>query len=439
MEKTFQSLDLQSEATAEWVKPDRYRDLENALSSKSKLIARGAGVSYVGASFGDQNRVVDVSRFDRILGFDPHRSTVTVEAGCPLGKISQFLEAKGWILPVQPGYAGVTVGGAIAINIFGKTSVQKGTFAGWVESIELFHPDHGRLTLSRDENRSVFDLTLGGFGLTGLIVAATLKIEKPKSLVLTKRSFMVATIEETITALEHAQSGADMVLTWNDFMKKGSGFGRGCVWVANWHQDDTKEKNTRPANFDLLSIPKRSRNYLNRFSLPLINFAYLMKRRLDPSETTTDYHGFSYPDGSQALYFSLFGKSGFVEKQMLIPWSGVRDYLDELQKMISVHAPPIALASLKVLRDQPRFLRFSGNGVIVSLDIANPVRHGSFLDDLDMLTTRFRGLCNLAKDSHVTRSTIANQYGEYEDFRRDLRSFDPKRRFSSVLSERLEL
>ena len=42
--------------------------------------------------------------------------------------------------------------------------------------IRNFHPVHGQLTCSRNNNRHIFDLTIGGFGLTGVITSAVHKI-----------------------------------------------------------------------------------------------------------------------------------------------------------------------------------------------------------------------------------------------------------------------
>ena len=41
----------------------------------------------------------------------------------------------------------------------------------------MFHNQNGWLNLSKDENKEIFDLTIGGLGLTGAIVNITLKLE----------------------------------------------------------------------------------------------------------------------------------------------------------------------------------------------------------------------------------------------------------------------
>ena len=45
-----------------------------------------------------------------------------------------------------------------------------------IKDILIFHKDHGWLNLSNDENKNIFDLTIGGYGLTGTIVSVTLRL-----------------------------------------------------------------------------------------------------------------------------------------------------------------------------------------------------------------------------------------------------------------------
>ena len=158
-------------------RPDRYRHLEAAWGDGRPRIARGGGYSYAAASFDADSVTSDMRRFDRILAFDSASRRVKVEAGLTLGRLLAFTTGRGlWITQI-PGYPDITVGGAIAANVQGKGAFRAGTFRHAVVDVTLFHSDRGWTTLSRNENPSVFELTLGGFGLTGTIVSATLQLE----------------------------------------------------------------------------------------------------------------------------------------------------------------------------------------------------------------------------------------------------------------------
>ena len=65
-----------------------------------------------------------------------------------------------WI-PQLPGYPLITVGGAVAANSHGKSCAIHGTIRRSIESILLFHKTHGWMNLSEEENKEIFDLTIG--------------------------------------------------------------------------------------------------------------------------------------------------------------------------------------------------------------------------------------------------------------------------------------
>jgi len=184
----FVSVDRQVTAHSRYCAPDRYRDLHKAVNLSEPLIGRGAGLSYVAASFDRESTSISMTHFNRILRFDPARMEVEVEAGMAVGKLSAFLAEHMLYLPVQPGYPQITVGGCIAGNVHGKNQYRDGLFSDWIISLRLLHPAHGELECSRAENFDVFDLTCGGLGLTGIVLAATLRLKK-----LPSRGFLTST------------------------------------------------------------------------------------------------------------------------------------------------------------------------------------------------------------------------------------------------------
>ena len=72
-------------------RPDRYRHLEADLG-REKRIARGAGLSYSAASFGEGIIVQEMSSFNRVLALDRDQRTVRVEAGLTVGDLHARLE-----------------------------------------------------------------------------------------------------------------------------------------------------------------------------------------------------------------------------------------------------------------------------------------------------------------------------------------------------------
>ena len=122
---TFYSFDGGCVEHAAWCRPDRRRMLEAAIGA-DRLIARGGGYSYAPASFGAGSLVVDMTRFDRVLRFEPPQRLIEVEAGIRLEQVLALTAPLGLILPVQPGYPAITVGGCIAANVHGKNPHARG-------------------------------------------------------------------------------------------------------------------------------------------------------------------------------------------------------------------------------------------------------------------------------------------------------------------------
>ena len=84
----------------------------------------------------------------------------------------------------------------VAANSHGKSCAIHGTIRNSIKSILLFHKKHGWMKLSENENKEIFDLTIGGIGLTGTIVSVTFKLLKIKSKKFITKKIAVNTIEE---------------------------------------------------------------------------------------------------------------------------------------------------------------------------------------------------------------------------------------------------
>ena len=159
-------------------KPDKYKLLENITHKNKEIISSGSNLSYSPLSFGKDIISLDLKKFNRIIDFNKSEKTITVEAGITLIEFLNFsLKYNLWI-PQLPGYPTITLGGAVATNAHGKSCGSDGTIRKSIKSILLFHKNNGWMTLSENENKEIFDLTIGGLGLTGTIVNVTLDLNE---------------------------------------------------------------------------------------------------------------------------------------------------------------------------------------------------------------------------------------------------------------------
>jgi decaprenylphospho-beta-D-ribofuranose 2-oxidase len=442
----FKSFDGGIEAQGRLKCPDRYRYLTTNENGK-KLISRGAGLSYSAASFCEGVLSVEHSAFNRVIDFDSEHHVVEVEPGIELSTLHNFLSSRGLFLPIQPGHGRITVGGCIAADVHGKNHAKDGTFINQVVELNLFHPDHGLITLSPEVEPELFRLTCGGYGLTGHIVRAKLRA---RPLNASGVRLNVVPVQGALLGVKHLASmalGADFAYTWHDFMDTTSSFGRGYIFLSNFVSiDDEKDAPARNKNVRVMSpkISSISRAawrlpLFNRWTAKILNYAYHTKQSSMGYERDITLNDALFPVHDAQFYFKLFGRRGFHEYQVIVPLEFIEGFLDSIREYLSLHPLAVTLASAKLFRGQPELIRFTGDGVCFSLNFPRTQEAQAFLNFLDQLIVRIGGIPNIIKDSRLPLHVLEACYPNVYQFREQLRAFDPKRIFCSEISKRLKL
>jgi decaprenylphospho-beta-D-ribofuranose 2-oxidase len=423
---------------AEYRRPDRYRMIEE---DRGPRIARGGGYSYAAASFGGGSVVVDMTRFDRLLGFDPERRLVDVEAGITLGALLDFTAPRGWWLPVQPGYPAITIGGCIAANVHGKNPAREGTFRRSVESLTLFHPRHGTLRVDREAPPGLFDLTCGGYGLTGTIVSATLRLEPLPGPVAVVERHPIASLAEGLARVRAVTAHSAFAYTWHDGTASGRRFGRGFVFAGTIPPGAPPAGGmTRP--YRRLTAASRARLPVplwGRLTAPLLTAGFRRFESWTPARRALPLFDAMFPFARRGEYFRLFGRRGLAEVQLLVPSDVADEFLAELTRQVARARPPVLMVSLKLFRGTQRLLRFEADGVCVTLDLVRSRPALAFLPVLDELAAAAGALPHIIKDSRLPGPVVRKCYPEYERFREGLQVHDPARLCRSELSRRLDL
>ncbi len=426
-------------------RPDRYRHLLD-MPGVAVSIPRGAGLSYAPASFSADGISVEHGAFNRALELDGARARVKVEAGISLGELCALLLPHGFYLPIQPGHGRITVGGCIAADVHGKNQKRDGNFIEQVESIELFHPAHGVLELSRERERDIFELTCGGLGLTGHIVSVELRLQRLPGCLIDIEALRVANLAAGLHALETASETADFVYTWHDLMRAGNRFGEGFLFRAGFVPEGQPTSGERASNEihegPQLTSEGRARlpfGLMNRHTAQWMNGLYKHRFNGKSRHRRVDIHQALFPLESNQFYFSLFGRRGFHEYQFIVASEYVDQLTRELTDYLRSRGIAISLASAKIFGGESRLLRFNGRGVCLALDFPRDRNAGEMLAFLDALVLRVRGRPNIIKDSRLPREIVEQTYPEIAAFRRQLSAFDPERRFRSEVSERLGL
>jgi len=440
-ESRFTSFDGGVSLIARHQRPDRYRAVE-AHPGENPVIPRGGGYSYSAASFGARSIVREMTRFNRILEFDAGRGTICVESGATLGEILPFTARHGYWLPVQPGYPAITVGGCIAANVHGKNPHRSGAFLHSIDHLTLVHPLHGTVRLDPAETPEPFHLTIGGYGLTGTILSATLRLERLPGTRLTVERLPIGSLREGLDEVLRATEGSAFCYTWHDAAPFRKSFGAGFAYRGSFIPGGHQPEDLR-ARYRLLRPESRGRRGISFWGGPwrsrLLNLAF---RRLEsplPARREISLFDSLFPFARRAEYFRLYGRGGLLEVQALVGRSATESWLEALRNLILDGGVPAALVSMKLFRGNPKFLRFERDGVCVTLNLPRTPSSLALLRSIDDLFLSHRALPHLIKDSRVPRDVAEACYPEMAHFRAALRRWDPERRYRSELSERLGL
>lgn len=427
-------------------RPDRYRLLE-ALPHDAPRIARGSGVSYVGASFGNAAIVQQLDAFDRLLAFDSTDGLLSVEAGARIGDVQRFALSHGWYLPVAPGHPAASVGGCIAADVHGKNPARDGTFRDQLEAIELWRPGQGTVVAGPGENRALFAATCAGFGLTGTIVTATLRLARPPAGLVLRR-IPVRDLVDAARVLREA-ANAPLLYGWHD--GRPGHFGRGVVRIGL----ATDERGARPTGAlanskaavltpSRADLPARIRPWpfalWNRGGIALAN-SWLGMRWCRAGQSPLALSEALFPLNAARSYFAGFGKTGFVEAQWLLPHARFDDFAAALGGHVARDRPRIALISSKLFAGQANGFAFDGAGIALALHIPEPTgpSQRKFLETLAELAVAHGGRPNLIKDSTLDATSARAAIADFDAARARLAAANPDGIHTSELARRLGL
>lgn len=187
---------------------DAVRQVAEQNDSKPDYLKRGVIARGMGRSYGDpaQNAgglVIDMQPLNKIHSIDPDSAIVDVDGGVTLDQLMKAALPYGLWVPVLPGTRQVTIGGAIGPDIHGKNHHSAGSFGDHVVSMELLVADGRILHLepegtAEDPQGDLFWATVGGMGLTGIIVRARIRMTKTETAYFIADTDRTNNLEETV-------------------------------------------------------------------------------------------------------------------------------------------------------------------------------------------------------------------------------------------------
>jgi decaprenylphospho-beta-D-ribofuranose 2-oxidase len=419
-------------------------DLSKVFAQTDSLIARGNGRAYGDAALNKDTTLL-MRGCDRFLMFDKSAGLVECESGLLLSDLLSLVVPHGWFPPVVPGTKLVTIGGLIAADVHGKNHHRDGSFGDYVESLLLATGGGDLLRLSREENSDVFLATLGGMGLTGTILEATIRLAPVETGWIRQRTIVAPNLAAAIAAFE-ANEDAAYSVAWIDCIAKGADLGRSLVYLGEHARlseldDGSVGKRFPPTGRPRLTVPIDFPNFvLNHLSISAFNeLYYRMGARRAGNPVLVEANPYFFPLDAIGDWNRIYGGRGFVQHQCVLPIEGAPGALAEILERVARRGDASFLAVLKKLRPASGLMSFPMGGYTLALDFAVSPGLMDFLETLDETVVKAGGRLYLAKDARQSRDTFAAGYPALDRFQEIRRSLDPARRIRSRLAERLAL
>ena len=413
------------------------------------VIARGMGRSYGDPAQNGGGLVVDMTPLNRIHSIDPDTGIVDVDAGVTLDQLMKAALPYGLWVPVLPGTRQVTIGGAIGPDIHGKNHHSAGSFGNHVLSMELLVADGRVLHLEpTGETAELFWATVGGMGLTGIILRARIQMTFTETAYFIADTDRTDNLDETIA---FHSDGSEVNYTyssaWFDAIsgppKTGrSTISRGSLATLDQLKEYAPKLAKDPLKFkapQLMTVPDIFPSWtMNKLSLMAIGEAYYLMgapSRNDVKNLTQFYQ----PLDLIGEWNRGYGKAGFLQYQFVVPTDAVEPFKDIIYE-IQASGHYSALNVFKLFGEGNQApLSYPMKGWNVCVDF--PIRPGlnEFLDRLDDQVMQFGGRLYLAKESRTSAEKFHAMYPGMAGWLETRRNIDPTGVFASDMSRRLEL
>jgi FAD/FMN-containing dehydrogenase len=329
----------------------------------------GLGRSYGDVCLNERGTLIKTAHLDRLLAADWEQGIVRAEAGLTIDVLLRLAVPRGFFVPITPGTKFVTLGGAVANDVHGKNHEGAGTFGCHVLRLGLLRSTGEILELTPEQNRELFTATIGGLGLTGLILWVELALERVTSAEFDTETLRLNDLDDFFDVAE-ASGDWPYTIAWVDCLARGAVLGRGLFTRARHAEGGA----LRPhAQRPLAKVPVDAP--FSALSAPMVrafNAVYLRKpgtgrpRRMH-------YDSFLYPLDGIGNWNKLYGRTGFFQHQSVVPLDKARSALRRLLDMTAEAGQGSFLVVLKLFgsRRSPGLLSFPMEGATFALDLPN--------------------------------------------------------------------
>lgn len=413
-----------------------------ALLPHGPRIARGNGRGYGDCAM-QRNATVEMRGFNRMLAFDEECGQLVCEAGVLLSEVIATFLPRGWFPAVTPGTKFVTIGGMVAADVHGKNHHRDGTFGRFVDWIDLMGEDGAVRRLSPQENAELFAWTIGGMGLTGIILRVAFRLRRVESAWIRQTTLPARDLDH-VMALFAENEAATYSVAWIDCLSTGAALGRSALMLGEHAALADLPRTRRAAPFEGAHKPARKVPFdlpqaaLNRMTVKAFNALYHRNARAAAGERLVDWDSYFYPLDGVLEWNRIYGARGFMQFQCVLPEASARAGLAALLGAIAASGEGSFLSVLKRMGAEHGPFSFPLAGYTLALDFPFSEATARLMERLDAIVLDHGGRFYLAKDARMSAATLRRSDPRAEGFAA-LRAGGGLANFRSSQSERLFL
>ncbi len=400
--------------------------MQTAIDNQKTIAFKGSGCSYGDVFQNSENVVIDLTRMNRILEWNPETGIICCEPGVTIKQLWQFIIGDGWWPPVVSGTSLITLGGAISANIHGKNNCSTGPIGDHLVELKLLLPNFDQITCSRETDAELFHAIVGGFGLLGCVTEITLQMKRIFSGNLLVEEHSIPNLSIAFEKFEELTKSSDYVVGWLDAFNKG----RGIIHSANYLSPDDEPHPEETLKLTSQNLPETVAGWISRSKLsslmkPFVNqigmrsinaLKYRSGKRNNGKKYRQSLNSFNFLLDSAPNWKKSYYPASLIQYQPFVPYQHAEKVFEQLLNISKERGMVPLLAVLKKHRQDDFLLSHSVNGFSLALDYKvrekDREKASQMFRTFNDIVLNAEGKFYFAKDSVLTKGMPSQFLGQ---------------------------
>ena len=415
------------------VSAESVEDAQEALllaNHERGLLPVGLHRSYGDSALNSGGTLIDIAALNQI-SIDPDTATAIMGGGVTIAELEMAALVHSLFPPVVPGTGYVTMGGAVAADIHGKSHHKTGTFSSCVRRIKLLLAN-GVIANYLPTDRE-FWTTVGGLGLTGIILEIEISLRRVSSNSVDVSEHRVDNLGKMLELLGTSDRDYEHTVAWIDL--SGDYRGRGVVSLANYGSRNVKVKSS---NSSKLSLPRvGGRNFITPITVKAFNEIWFRKPL---KKETVSLAKYMHPLDGINKWNRVYGDKGFLQYQFVVDVGHEEIFERLFAGLRSLNASSFLGVLKKFGAASQAPMSFPRPGWTLTLDYSTSVPGlEKFLREFDQELIAAGGRVYLIKDSRLDSRLVPIMYPGFIQWREERRAMDRRHLWQSDQARRLQL